>query len=67
MVDLQVTAFHIDFSTLDIEKGQKALPPFGINYTIQPTLKVEGSMLDEKEQVQPEEPVSASKRRRRCR
>lgn len=38
MVNLQVTAFHIDFSTLDIEAGEKAIIPSGINYTIQPTV-----------------------------
>ncbi len=38
MVNLQITAFHIDFSTLDIEAGEKAIIPSGVNYTIQPTI-----------------------------
>lgn len=38
MANLKVTAFHIDFSTLDIEAGEKVVVPSGVNYTIQPTL-----------------------------
>lgn len=63
MENLQVTAFHIDFSTLDIEKGQKSVGPSGINYTIQPTLKIEGLVIEEQIQVLPEERVPSPKRR----
>lgn len=60
MINQQITAFHVDFSTLDIEKGQKAILPSGINYTIQPTtipptVKVEGLVLEKEQQIQPEE------------
>lgn len=64
MLNLQVTAFHIDFSTLDIEKGKKAIRPSGINYVIQPALKVEPTVLEEKQQSEPEEQVLVRKRRR---
>jgi len=38
MVNLQVVAFHIDFSTLDIEAGEKVIVPSGANYTIHPAV-----------------------------
>ena len=60
MVNQQFTAFHVDFSTLDIEKGHKAILPSGVNYTIQPmtippTVRVEGLVLEKKQQIQLEE------------
>jgi len=63
MVNLKVTTFHIDFSTLDIEKGKTAISPLSINYVIQPTLQqpvleIKGLVLEEKEQSQPEDRVS---------
>ena len=50
MINLQVTAFHLDFSTLDMERGKADIP--GNTYTIQPTttpplLKVEGTLIGE--------------------
>lgn len=65
MANLLMTAFHIDFSTLDIENGRKALAPFDLNYTIQPTLRIEGLPLEEKQQEQQEERVPAKKLRKR--
>lgn len=56
MLNLQVNAFHLDFSTLDIEKGLKAVLPSGISYVIQPTtfqpsIKVEALVLEKEPQV----------------
>ncbi len=38
MINLQVTAFHLDFSTLDIEKGKVDISPSGSTSTIQPII-----------------------------
>jgi len=56
MIILEVTAFHTDFSTLEMEKGEKSFLPSGINYTIHPTtfepiLQVEGFVIDENQQI----------------
>jgi len=66
MANLPMTAFHIDFSTLDIENGRKALAPFVFNYTIQPILRIEGLPLEEKQKEQQEERVPAKKARKRA-
>ena len=52
MIQLQVTAFHLDFSTLDMEKGKADIIPSGSTCTIQPItipplLKVEGILIGE--------------------
>jgi len=36
MLQIQYTAFHIDFSTLDIEKGQVSLVPSSFTMVVQP-------------------------------
>ncbi len=56
MINLQVSAFHLDFSTLEIEKGVKAVLPSGISYVIHPTtfqplIKVESLVLENEPQV----------------
>lgn len=53
MMNLEVTAFHLDFSTLDIERGKTDIVPSGSTTVIQPTvfspeIKVEGVLIDEK-------------------
>lgn len=65
MEHLQITAFHMDFSTLDIEKGGKALLASSMGYVFRPTAQIEGFVLEEKEQT--EERVPAQKRRIRSR
>jgi len=52
MINLQITAFHLDFSTLDMERGKADIIPSGNTLTIQPTIippmiKVEGMLIDE--------------------
>jgi len=51
MINLQVTAFHRDFSTLDIENGKVDIVPSEITCIIQPTIiplaiRVEGMLVD---------------------
>lgn len=52
MINLQVTAFHLDFTTLDMERGKADIIPSGNTCTIQPItipplLKVEGILIGE--------------------
>ena len=52
MVILEVTSFHTDFSTLEMEKGEKIFLPSDVNYTIhpmtiEPILQVEGFTIDD--------------------
>ena len=52
MINLQVTAFHLDFSTLDMERGKADIIPSGSTSTIQPTtmspmIKMQGVLIDE--------------------
>jgi hypothetical protein len=56
-MNLQVTAFHLDFSTLDMERGKADIIPSGISYTIQPIIiapmiELEGILID-KDSLQP--------------
>jgi hypothetical protein len=49
---LQVTAFHMDFSTLDMERGETTVIPSGVTCIIQPTIitpliKLEGILIGE--------------------
>ena len=68
MASLEVTAFHLDFSTLDIEKGEKVVCPVGMNYVVKPTLQqpllqIKGLVLpEEAPQGRLEEQVPSAKR-----
>lgn len=52
MINLQVTTFHMDFSTLDIERGKVAIVPSRITCTIRPVvitplIKIEGLLIQQ--------------------
>ena len=52
MVNLKITAFHMDFSTLEMERGMMTVIPSGVTYTTKPTIvpplfKLEGILIDE--------------------
>jgi len=55
MIETRFTSFHIDFSTLDIERGQVSLMPSSFAIVMQPQIRSGGVVL-RVEDMEPERP-----------